>query len=132
MPRFSKVIALALAFCLVSTAVFACHSNYFEEIFTKVKKAHLDKEQLVALLTLKKNYFAADHQKIGRGSCDRAHDQHQTEFVAAAAGILDDGQFKTVIGQQKTEVQKLRYEVNQLKKDMAEIKALIKQLQLKS
>ena len=123
MKSLSKSVALVVAFCVLSTPVFACYSTYFNDVFTKLNKAGVNKEQLTALRTLKQQMITNDHNK---GKCDRAHDLHEAEFVAAAAGILSDGQFKTVTGKAKTEVQKLRYEVNQLKKEIAEIKAMLR------
>ena len=124
MKSLSKSVALVVAFCVLSTPVFACYSTYFNDVFTKLNKAQgVSKEQLVALRTLKSEMISRDH---AQGKCDSAHDMHKTEFVAAAAGILNDGQFKAVTGKQKTEVQKLRYEVNQLKKEIAEIKAMLR------
>ncbi|MFN0057361.1 MAG: hypothetical protein ACKVX7_02795 [Planctomycetota bacterium] len=126
----SKVCALglALAFCLSTTAL-ACHSDYFEQIFTKMQNQKLSKDQLAELMVLKKaNYdkLASDDHRKGL-NCSH-HDQHVPTFIAAAAGVLDDSQFEAVAGKEKTEVQKLRFEVNQIKKELAEIKAMLKEI----
>ena len=125
MNNLSKIAALVVAFCIISTPLFACHSTYFNEVFTKAIKANLNKDQLFALKSLKSRMMASDHQK---GRCQHDRIQNRNEFVAAAAGVLNDKQFQTITGKQKTEVQKLRYEVTQLKKELAEIKALLREL----
>lgn len=125
----SVTLVLVVAFCLVSsTAVYACGSDYFENLFVKAKAAKITPAQLTALTKIKNEFFRADHAK---GKCHADHDKHEVEFVAAAAGILDSKQFTKITGKKKTEVQELRYEVNQLKKELAEIKALLKDLQKK-
>ncbi len=125
-------VAFGLAFCLLfSTAAVACHSDYFIEIFTKMEKQDLSKDQVASIWKLRKNFDTQkglDH-RTGRGC--KAHDEHVPEFVAAAAGVLNDAQFKAATGKAKTEVQKLRFEVNQLKQELAEIKQLLKSLQKK-
>ena len=125
--RLSKktgALSMALAVCL-SSAAFACHSDYFEQIFTKIQKQSITKDQLADLIKIKQQFMSDDH---GKGLCSSSHDQHGPAFVAAAAGVLDDSQFEAVTGNEKTEVQKLRFEVNQIKKDLAEIKAMLKAL----
>ncbi len=125
MRNRKRTLVLALALCLVSGVALACHSTYFDELFTKLEKQSLSSEQLKDLWTLRNGYIAADH-KVRK--CDAAHDSHGVEFIAAAAGILDDQQYEAIAGKPKTEVQSLRYEVNQLKKELAEIKALLEEL----
>ena len=122
-----RVLLLSLVLCLVTSGLaLACHSTYFDELFLTLEKQQLNKGQLVELFQLRRDYFTDDHQK---SVCDKGHDQRGPEFIAAAAGILDDAQYEAVAGKKKTEVQKLRYDVNQLKKDIAEIKALLKEMQ---
>lgn len=129
-----KFLGLMVAFILVSSTVaLACHSNYFDEIFTKIQrqiqKGELDKDQIAAIWSLKKefdNQRNLDHSER-KLSC-AAHDSHVPGFIAAAAGVLSDEQFEQATGQKKTEVQKLRFEVNQLKKELHEIRALLEQL----
>lgn len=125
MRNRKQTLVLALSLCLVSGVALACHSTYFDELFTKLEKQSLTNDQLKDLWSLRSGYIAADHKA---SKCDVAHDSHGPEFIAAAAGILNDQQYEAVAGKPKTEVQSLRYEVNQLKKEIAEIKALLQEL----
>ncbi len=133
-----KAFALALAFCLVSTtSLMACHSNYFDEVFTNYKKMQrtekLDKHQLLAMMQFKANFNKsrhADHNGRNAKGC-AAHDSHVPTFIAAAAGVLNDTQFKKMTGKAKTENQKLHFEINELKRELAELKKLVKELQAK-
>lgn len=126
-----RLTALILAFCLVSTTtVMACHSDYFNEIFTKIQRQiqndELDRDQIAAIWKLRDEFNrqkGLDHSE--RNLSCAAHDSHVPTFVAAAAGVLNDSQFEKATGKKKTEVQKLRYEVNQLKKELTEIRALL-------
>ncbi|MCI0650964.1 MAG: hypothetical protein L0Z55_03680 [Planctomycetes bacterium] len=120
-----RVLGLLVVFCLAATSVaLACHSNYFDELFTKLDKRSLTNDQLKALTAVHQQYVQDDHSK---GQCAN-HDSHKPQFVAAAAGILNSEQFKTYAGREKTEVEQLRFDVNELKKEVAEIKALLAQL----
>ena len=108
----------------------ACHSDYFNEIFTKIqrqiRKGDLDKEQVAAIWKARDEFNRQkrlDHTE--RHLSCAAHDQHVPTFIAAAAGVLDDRQFERATGKKKTEVQSLRYDVNQLKKELAEVRALL-------
>ncbi|MEM7166846.1 MAG: hypothetical protein AAF581_15390 [Planctomycetota bacterium] len=126
-----RLTALVLAFCLVSTtSVMACHSDYFNEIFTKIqrqiKSGDLEADQIAAIWKLRDEFNrqkSLDHTERHL-SCS-AHDKHVPTFIAAAAGVLNDTQFEKATGKKKTEVQKLRYEVNQLQKELKEIRALL-------
>ena len=133
MKNPSRLLVLGISFCLIfSTVALACHSNYFNEVFTKIQKQNLTKNQLAGIIAASRHFDqqkALDHRN---GFCSAKHDSHEPEFIAAAAGVLDDQQFKNAIGRDKTEVQKLRFEVNQLKSDLAEIKDLLKKLEKKS
>ncbi|MGE3166427.1 MAG: hypothetical protein AB7O52_16110 [Planctomycetota bacterium] len=131
--RKGKVLALVLAFGVTaSTAVLACHSNYFDECFVKIQQLRdsgkLQKDQITAIWNLRDQFNtdkSLDHQN---GLSCAAHDKHVPTFIAAAAGVLDDSQFKHVTGKEKTEVEKLRYELNQLKKELQQIRELLKDL----
>ena len=68
-----KTLTLALAFCLVSTTLMACHSNYFDECFTKFQRlkaaGKLDKHQIASMLKFRDQFNKAkrmDHQ-CGKG-----------------------------------------------------------------
>lgn len=129
MRRAGKILSLVAVFVIAtSSAAMACHSDYFDEIFAKIQKQDLGKAQLAAIWKLKSSFDhskSLDHQH-GKG-CS-AHDSHVPTFIASAAGVLDDTQFKAVTGKEKTETQKLRYEIFQLKQEIAEIKALLAEL----
>ena len=127
------IAGLALVICFASaSSVLACHSNYFNEIFTKIKslrnKGDLEKDQIEALWAMKADFDKVQRQYNREGRRNSALDPHVNAFVAAAAGILDSEQFTYATKKKKTEAQELRYEVNQLKKELAEIKALLKEL----
>ena len=61
--NLGKTVALVVAFCVISTPLFACHSNYFDEVFTKAIKANLNKAQLVQLKSMQSRMLASDHQR---------------------------------------------------------------------
>ena len=133
MQNIPRTVVLGLAFCLLfSTAAVACHSDYFIEIFTKINKQDLSKEQVAAIFALRSNFDKQKTLDHRNGLSCNSHDQHVPDFVAAAAGVLNDSQFKAATGKAKTEVQKLRFEVNELKKELAEIKQLLEKLQSKT
>ncbi len=116
---------LAVFVFATSSAVIACDSDYFEEIFAKVNNQHLSKVQIAAIFALKDEFNKAkslDHQ---HGKSCAAHDAHVPTFIASAAGVLSDDQYKAVTGKEKTETQKLRFEIFQLKQEIAELKAMI-------
>jgi hypothetical protein len=124
-----KILSLVVVFVIATSSVaMACHSDYFDEIFAKIQKQSLDKTQMAAIWKLHAQF---DHSKSldhKHGLSCKAHDKHVPQFVASAAGVLNDAQFKAVTGKEKTETQKLRYEIFQLKQEIAEIKALIAEL----
>ncbi len=118
-----RVVALAVVFSIALSGVaLACHSNFFNEVFTKLDHQKVTSDQLEQLMKLKRGYILADHRA---NRCDAAHDQHQPEFLAAAAGVLNDEQYEAISGKPKTEIQSLRYDVKQLRKEVAEIKKLL-------
>jgi len=129
MSKSMKILSVLAVFLIAtSSSAFACHSDYFDEIFAKIQKQQLDKSQIAAIWELKTQFNSAkslDHQH-GKGCA--AHDQHVPNFVASAAGVLSDEQFQAVTGKEKTEVQKLRYEVFTLKQEIAELRALVAEL----
>ena len=129
MRKSTKILSLVAVFVIASSsAVMACHSDYFDEIFAKLKSQKLDKAQLAAIWKMRDQFNhskSLDH-KHGKG-CS-AHDSHVPQFIASAAGVLTDEQFQAVTGKEKTETQKLRYEIFQLKQEIAEIKAMIAEL----
>lgn len=129
MRNARRLAALVIVFSLVTTsAALACHSNYFQEIFTKIQKQDLSKDQIAVLWKLRTHFNQQKSLDHSNGHGCRTHDRHVPEFIAAAAGVLTDAQFTAVTGEKKTETQKLRFEVNQLKKELAEIKALLLEL----
>lgn len=126
----SRLLALGLIFSFgLSSLTMACHSDYFIEVFTKIKNQNLTKDQVTAVFKLRSEFQKSKQRDHSRGLSCSAHDSHVPEFIAAAAGFLTDGQYKAAVGKDKTEVQKLRYEVNQLKKELAELKSLLRDLQ---
>ena len=133
MRRTQKIVALSV-FCALFAAgpVFACHSDYFNEMFVKIKQLRnagsLEKQQIASLWDMKKNFDKIQSEYGRAGKPSRALDPHVTKFVAAAAGVLDSDLFTKITGKKKTEVQELRYEVNQLKKEISEIKQLLKDI----
>ena len=136
MGKFSRVFIAAIALCVASSTVaLACHSNYFDEIFTKIqkleKKGDLTADQMAMVFKYRAEFNKQKSLDHTNGFGCSKHDSHVPQFIAAAAGVLNDDQFKTVTGKGKTEVQKLRFEVNELKKELAEIKKLLKALQTK-
>ena len=131
MRKFAQFIAIAMVVCVFSSSTaFACHSDYFNEIFVKLErmKGSLTKDQVASLWDLNKKFRATERLYNKQGKPSKALDPHVDTFVAAAAGILDSQQFTHVTGKKKTETQELRYEVNQLRKEIAEIKLMLKQL----
>ena len=129
MRKSTKILSLVAVFMIAtSSAAFACHSDYFDEIFAKVKSQNLEKAQLAAIWNMQKAFDHSKNLDHKNGKGCSAHDSHVPEFVASAAGVLTDAQFKAVTGKTKTETQKLRFEIFQLKQEIAEIKALIAEL----
>ena len=126
MPMSKKVLSLVVVGVLASsTSAFACYTDWFNEIFAKVTTQKLDKDQLLAIQQFKTEFASAKVLDHKHGKCDKAHDAHVPSFIASAAGVLDDAQFKAVMKKEKTETQKLRYEIFRLKQEIAEIKAMI-------
>ncbi len=126
MPMSKKVLSLVVVGVLVSSSsAFACYSDWFDEIFAKVSTQKLDKAQLLAIQQFKSEFTIAKSLDHKSGKCDKAHDAHVPTFIASAAGVLDDAQYKSATGKAKTETQKLRYEIFRLKQEIAEIKAMI-------
>ena len=124
-----KILSLVVVGVLASsTSAFACYTDWFNEIFAKVQSQKLDKDQLLAIQQFKSDFNLAKNHDHKSGKCDKAHDLHVPTFIASAAGVLDDEQFKAVAGKEKTETQKLRYEIFRLKQEIAEIKAMIAEL----
>lgn len=124
-----KVLSVLAVFLIAtSTSAFACHSDYFDEIFAKIQKQQLGKAQIAAIWELKAQFNNAKNLDHQHGKGCTAHDQHVPTFIASAAGVLSDEQFQAVTGKEKTEVQKLRYEIFQLKQEIAELKALVAEL----
>ncbi len=133
MIKSSRFIALALCLTVAaSTTVYACHSNYFNEMFVKLKNMRdagdLEKDQIASIWQMHSNFMKIQHQYNREGKPSSALDPHVKDFVAAAAGVLDADQFKQVTGKKKTEVQELRYEVAQLRKEIREVKALLEEI----
>ena len=129
MPKSKKILSLMIVGVLASSSTaFACYTDWFNEIFAKVQTQKLDKDQLLAIQQFKQDFNKAKTQDHAHGKCDKAHDAHVPTFIASAAGVLSDTQFKAVTGKEKTETQKLRYEIFCLKQEIAEIKAMIKEL----
>lgn len=130
--RTGRLLALAMAGVVVlATVAHACHSNYFLEVFTKMKQQNLSKEQVMELAELKTEFNRQKSLDHSKGLSCAAHDSHVPTFISAAAGVLDDQQYKAATGKSKTEVQKLRYEVNQLRKEIAELKQILSELEKK-
>ncbi|MEM7164550.1 MAG: hypothetical protein AAF581_03760 [Planctomycetota bacterium] len=129
MRKSAQFVVIAMVVCVFSTSTaLACHSDYFNEIFTKIErmKGSLNKDQIASLWDLNKQFRATERLYNQQGKPNRALDPHVDTFVAAAAGILDSQQFTKATGKKKTETQELRYEVNQLRKEIAEIKLMLK------
>jgi len=97
MQRSMKFLSLVAVFVIAtSSSVFACHSDYFNEVFAKVQKQQLNKAQLAEIVKFRSQFNRAkslDHQH-GKG-CS-AHDSHVPAFIASAAGVLSDDQFKAI------------------------------------
>ena len=129
MPKSKKILGLMVVGVLLSgSTVFACYTDYFDEIFAKVQQQKLDKDQMAAIAKFKQDFAQAKSHDHSQGKCDKHHDAHVPSFIASAAGVLDDAQFKAVTGKEKSETQKLRYEIFRLKQEIAEIKAMIAEL----
>ena len=127
--RKTKILSLIAAFMIVAAgSAFACHSDYFDEIFAKVSQQSLSKAQLAAIWKMRDQFNLAKSQDHTTGKSCAAHDSHVPEFIASAAGVLSDEQFQAVTGKEKTETQKLRYEIFQLKQEIAELRAMIAEL----
>jgi len=133
MLRTPKIVTLSVLCALfAATPVLACHSDYFNEMFVKIKglrdSGSLEKDQIASLWNMKANFDKIQQQYGRAGKPSRALNPHVASFVAAAAGVLDGELFTQVTGKKKTEVQELRYEVNQLKKELAELKQILKEI----
>ncbi len=125
----SRLLALGVIFSIgFSSISMACHSDYFIEVFTKIKNEKLTKDQLTSVFKLRSEFQKSKSRDHQRGLSCSSHDKHVPTFVAACAGILTDSQYKSAVGKDKTEVQKLRFEVNQLKKELAEIKSILRDI----
>ena len=94
-----------------------------------IKNQKLTSDQLTSVLELRKQFRHAKTRDHQRGLSCASHDKHVPTFIGACAGILTDDQYRTAVGVAKTDSQKLRFEVNQLKNEIAEVQALLRDLQ---
>lgn len=132
MRNGSRLLALSLVGVIsFVTVAQACHSNYFREVFTKMQRQSLSKDQVFELASLRSEFNRQKSLDHTKGLGCSAHDSHVPTFIAAAAGVLDDKQYTAATGKSKSETQKLRYDVNQLRKEIAELKKLVKELKAK-
>lgn len=124
-----KFLSLIAIFVIAtSSSVLACHSDYFNEVFAKVQKQKLNKAQVAEIVKFQSQFNRAKSLDHRHGKGCSAHDSHVPAFIASAAGVLTDEQFKAISKQKKSETQQLRYEIFVLKQEIAEIKTLIKAL----
>lgn len=103
-------LPLSFAFATVPENGFRCHSEQFTKAKRQLEALVLNKAQKEAIATYEANFVAkwnATHRERG---CTH-HEAHAAEFVAAAAGVLTEDQFKRFRGRARTEAEKLQNDV---------------------
>jgi hypothetical protein len=105
------VVAIFLvASTFVLGAALKCHSQKYYLAKAKLEKMVLTPAQNEEIKTFAAGFqkkWDATHRKLG---CSH-HEDHAEEFIAAAAGVLTDDQFKSFRGRTRTDMEAVGYRV---------------------
>ena len=127
-----RILGLALFVALAAPAAVACWDN--SDLFvTKLRKAKLSTEQLKEIFVLQKQHRTVVMRAHAEGLGCKYHENHEKMvFEKQAVGVLNDDQFKKVVGRKRTKVESLTFEnaalkkrLAKLEKQLAELKALL-------
>ena len=92
MRKSGKILSLVAIFAIVtSSTAYACHSDYFDEIFAKIHQQKLTTVQLAALWDLQQQFGYSKRLDHRHGLSCTAHDQHVPQFVASSPSIFIPG-----------------------------------------
>lgn len=127
-----RITYLALFVALAAPAALACWDNS-DQFVTKLKKAELTTGQLKEIFSLQKQLRTVVARAHTEGLGCKYHENHEKlVFEKQAVGVLNDDQFKKVVGRKRTKIESLTFENAELKKrlakmekQLAELKALL-------
>lgn len=127
MRNVALLLLPALILSLFAFTPKPCHSEQYRIAKRKLDRLILTSSQREAIRTFEQRFQRQWSHTHSTKGCSH-HESHANEFIAAAAGVLNDGEFKRFQSRERTRFEKLGHAAWQSTKYARDLKKLAKSL----
>ena len=113
MKKFLALLVLpAVALCFGFAPAKCCHSEEYRYAIAKLDRMILNKSQEASIATYKTRFRQQwNHDHSSKGCRHFDHEDYAQEFIAAAAGVLNDRDFVKFQRRARTETEKIGHSI---------------------